>query len=143
MTRIDFRGEGGQSLKEKWSTGMRTYLQLQTAGFPNLFIATNTAFCNYTVCAETLVEWITDCISYIRENDYSRIVATPQAEDDWVAHTNEVGSRTLLSSANGWFVGGNIEGKARAFLLYANPAPAYRAKCADVAAKGYEGFTLR
>jgi hypothetical protein len=48
-----------------------------------------------------------------------------------------------LSSANGWFVGGNIEGKARAFLLYANPAPAYRAKCADVAAKGYEGFVLQ
>ncbi len=143
MTRIDFRGEGGQSLKDKWSTGMRTYLQLQTAGFPNLFIATNTAFCNYTVCAETLVEWITDCIRYIRENDYSRIAPTAQAEDDWVAHTNEVGSRTLLSSANGWFIGGNIPGKPRAILLYANPAPAYRAKCAEVAAKGYEGFDLQ
>src|SRR5713226_4817312 len=101
MTRIDFRGEGGQSLKDKWSTGMRTYLQLQTAGFPNLFIATNTAFCNYTVCAETIVEWITDCIGYIRENDYSRIAPTAQAEDDWVAHTNEVGSRALLSCAYG------------------------------------------
>lgn len=114
-----------------------------TAGFPNLFIATNTAFCNYTVCAETIVEWITDCIRYVRENGYSRIAATPDAEDEWVAHTNEVGSRTLLSSANGWFVGGNIQGKARAFLLYANPAPAYRAKCAEVAAKGYEGFVLQ
>jgi len=143
MTRIDFRGEGGQSLKDKWSTGMRTYLQLQTAGFPNLFIATNTAFCNYTVCAETLVEWITNCIRYIRENDYSRIAPTAQAEEDWVAHTNEVGSRTLLSSANGWFIGGNIPGKPRAILLYANPAPAYRAKCAEVAAKGYEGFDLQ
>ena len=143
MTRIDFRGEGGQSLKDKWADGMRTYLQLVTAGFPNLFIATNTAFCNYTVCAETIVEWVTDCIRYVRENGYSRIVATAQAEDEWVAHTNEVGSRTLLSSANGWFVGGNIEGKARAFLLYANPAPAYRAKCAEVAAKGYQGFDLQ
>ena len=143
MTRIDFRGEGGQSLKDKWANGMRTYLQLVTAGFPNLFIATNTAFCNYTVCAETIVEWIADCIRYVREKGYSRIAATPEAEDAWVAHTTEVGSRTLLSSANGWFVGGNIEGKARAFLLYANPAPAYRAKCAEVAAKGYEGFVLQ
>ena len=143
LTRIDIRGEGGQGLKDKWANGMRTYLQLQTAGFPNLFIATNTAFCNYTVCAETLVEWITDCIRYVRENDYSRIAATPEAEDAWVTHTNEVGSRTFLSSANGWFIGGNIPGKARAILLYANPAPAYRAKCAEVAAKGYEGFVLR
>src|SRR5216684_402429 len=143
LTRIDIRGESRQSLKDKWANGMRTYLQLQTAGFPNLFIATNTAFCNYTVCAETLVEWITNCIRYIRENDYSRIAPTAQAEEDWVTHTNEVGSRTLLSSANGWFIGGNIPGKPRAILLYANPAPAYRAKCTEVAAKGYEGFDLR
>ena len=52
LTRIDIRGEGGQTLKDKWAEGPRTYLGLQTAGFPNLFIATNTAFCNYTVCAD-------------------------------------------------------------------------------------------
>ena len=143
LTRIDIRGEGGQSLKDKWANGPRTYLGLQTAGFPNLFIATNTAFCNYTICAEMIVEWITDCIRYIREKDYSRIAPTAQAEDAWVAHANEVGSHTLLSGAKSWFVGANIPGKAHAILLYANTAPAYRAKCAEVAAKGYEGFLLQ
>ena len=123
LTRIDIRGEGGQTLKDKWADGPRTYLGLQTAGFPNLFIATNTAFCNYTVCAETIVEWITDCIRYIREKGYSRIAATPQAEDAWVAHTTEVASHTLLSSANGWFVGGNIPGKARTFFFTRTPLP--------------------
>ena len=34
------------------------------------------------------------------------------------------------------------EGKAHAILLYANTAPAYRAKVAEVAAKGYEGFVV-
>ena len=143
LTRIDIRGEGGQKLADKWSTGIRTYLQLQTAGFPNLFIATNTAFCNYTVCAETIVEWIADCIRYIREKDYSRIAPTAEAEDAWMDHVNDVGSRTLLTAANGWFIGGNIPGKPRNILLYANPAPAYRAKCAEVAAKGYQGFALQ
>jgi cyclohexanone monooxygenase len=143
LTRIDIRGEGGKSLKDKWADGPRTLLGLQTAGFPNFFIATNTAFCNYTVCAETIIEWITDCIRYVREKAYSRIAPTLQAEDAWVAHANEVGTRTLLSDANSWFVGANIPGKARAILLYANPAPAYRAKCAEVAAKGYEGFVLQ
>jgi hypothetical protein len=38
---------------------------------------------------------------------------------------------------------GNIEGKARHFLLYANPAPAFRAKIKEAAAKGYEGFVLQ
>jgi cation diffusion facilitator CzcD-associated flavoprotein CzcO len=143
LTRIDIRGEGGQSLKDKWAGGMRTYLQLQVAGFPNFFIGSSTAFCNYTVCAEAIVEWIAECIRYVRDKNYSRIVPTQRAEDAWVEHSEKVGSRTLLGSANGWFVGGNIEGKARHFLLYANPAPAFRAKINDAAAKGYEGFVLQ
>ncbi len=143
LTRIDIRGEGGQTFKDKWADGPRTYLGIQTAGFPNLFIATNSAFCNYTVCAETIVEWISDCIRYVREKNFARIAPTPQAEEAWVEHANELATHTLLSDANSWFVGANIPGKKRAFLLYANTAPAYRAKCAEVAAKGYEGFLLR
>ena len=142
LTRIDIHGEGGQTLKDKWANGLRTYLGIQTAGFPNLFIATNSAFCNYTVCAEMLVEWISDCIRYIRERGYSRIAPTAQAEEAWVAHSAEIASHTLLSDAKSWFVGANIPGKARTLLLYANTAPAYRAKCAEVAANGYEGFVL-
>ncbi len=143
LTRIDIRGEGGQTLKNKWANGPRSYLGLQTAGFPNFFIAMNTAFCNYTICAETVVGWISDCIRYIREKNYSRIAPTPQAEDTWVAHVNEVGSQTLLSGTKSWFVGDNIPGKAHAILLYANTAPAFRAKVAEVAAKDYEGFLLQ
>ncbi len=142
LTRIDIRGEGGAPLVDHWAKGPRTLLGLQTAGFPNLFIATNTAFCNYTVCAEAVVEWISEAIRYVRANNYSRIVPTPESEQAWVDHVNEVGSQTLLSGTKSWFVGDNIPGKAHAILLYANTAPAYRAKIAEVAAKGYEGFQL-
>ena len=123
LTQIDIRGEGGQSFKDKWADGPRTYLGLQTAGFPNLFIATNTAFCNYTVCAEMIVEWITDCIRYMREKNLKRIAPTPQAEEAWVEHAAEVAARTLFARANSWFMGANIPGKKRAILLYANTAP--------------------
>jgi cation diffusion facilitator CzcD-associated flavoprotein CzcO len=143
LTRIDIRGEGGQTLKDKFASGPRTYLGLQSAGFPNLFIAMNSAFCNYTICAETVVDWIADCIRHIRQNNYSRIAPSTAAEEGWVKHVNEVGSQTLLSGTKSWFVGDNIPGKAHAILLYANTAPAFRAKCAEVAAKGYEGFELQ
>ena len=143
LTRIDLRGEGGQTLRDKFANGPRTYLGLQTAGFPNFFIAMNSAFCNYTICAESVVDWISDCIRHIRENNYSRIAPSAAAEETWVKHVNEVGSQTLLSGTKSWFVGDNIPGKAHAILLYANTAPAYRAKCAEVAAKGYEGFELQ
>ena len=43
---------------------------------------------------------------------------------------------------NSWVVGANIPGKKRVFLLYALTVPAYRKKCAEVAAKGYGGFAL-
>jgi cation diffusion facilitator CzcD-associated flavoprotein CzcO len=143
LTRIDIRGEGGQTLKDKFASGPRTYLGLQSAGFPNLFIAMNSAFCNYTICAETVVDWIADCIQHIRQNNYSRIAPSTAAEEGWVKHVNEVGSQTLLSGTKSWFVGDNIPGKAHAILLYANTAPAFRAKCAEVAAKDYEGFELQ
>ena len=142
MTRIDIRGEGGQGLKEKWAGGPRTLMGIQSAGFPNLFMAINSAFCNYTVCAESIVEWITDTIAYVRKNGHSRIAPTVKAEDAWVDHANDVGSRTMLSGANSWFIGANIPGKARAILLYASPAPVYRAHCTEAANNGYKDFVL-
>ncbi len=142
LTRMDIRGEGGQALKDKWADGPRTYLGIQGAGFPNLFIVNAAAFCNFPRCAEMIVEWVTACIHYMREKGCARIAATAQAEEAWVEHSNELAAQTLLSGTNSWFVGANIPGKKRAFLLYANSAPNYRKKCEEVAAKGYEGFQL-
>jgi cation diffusion facilitator CzcD-associated flavoprotein CzcO len=144
LNRIDIRGEGGRGFKEKWANGPRAYLGLQTADFPNFFLAINATFCNYTVCAESIVEWISECIGYLRDNDFTRIAPTLEAEDAWVEHANDLGAQTFWGvDANSWFVGSNIPGKKRTALLYANTGPAYRAKCSEVAAKGYEGFQLR
>ena len=46
----------------------------------------------------------------------------------------------LFTKTNSWFMGTNVPGKKRTFLFYAGGAPAFRDKCAGVAAKGYEGF---
>jgi cyclohexanone monooxygenase len=66
-----------------------------------------------------------------------------QAEQTWTDHVNELAAGTLLTKADSWFMGANIPGKARAILLYANSAPAYRQKLQEVAEKSYEGFMLR
>jgi cation diffusion facilitator CzcD-associated flavoprotein CzcO len=142
LTRIDIRGEGGQSFKEKWANGPRSYLGLQTAGFPNFFIANSAAFCNFPRCSEMVVEWIANCIGYMRKKGLERIAPTPEAEEAWVEHSNSLVEGSLILKGNSWFVGANIPGKKRAFLLYANTAPNYRKKCAEVAANGYEGFML-
>ena len=143
LTRIDIRGEGGQTFKDKWAAGPRSYLGLQSVGFPNFFIGMNSALCNYTVCAELIVEWIADCIGHLREKNLASIQPTLEAEEAWVDHANELAAGTILTAADSWFVGANIPGKKRAVLLYANSAREYRKKCHEVAANGYEGFVLR
>jgi hypothetical protein len=129
-------------LKEKWAAGPRTCLGIQTAGFPNFFIANSAAFCNFPRCAEMVVDWITDAIQYVREKGLKRIAATPEAEEAWVQHSNSLVEGSIITKSNSWFVGANIPGKSRTFLLYANTAPNYRKKCAEVAASGYQGFEL-
>jgi cyclohexanone monooxygenase len=60
-----------------------------------------------------------------------------------VQHVAEVGSLTLFPKANSWYMGANVPGKPRVFLPYVGGVGAYRQKCDEVAANGYEGFTLR
>jgi cation diffusion facilitator CzcD-associated flavoprotein CzcO len=142
LTRIDIRGQGGVSIKEKFANGPRTYLGIQSAGFPNLFTINAASVGNFVRAAEPLVEWVSECIGYVRNNGYRRISASPEAEEAWVNHVNEQGKKILRSQANSWFVGANIPGKARALLTSPDSAPVMRAKRAEVAARGYEGFVL-
>ena len=143
LTRIEIRGTGGQTLQEKFAEGPRTYMGLQSAGFPNLFTMPGAGAGNFTRGCEPLVEWVSDCIGYMRAQGLTRIEATPQAEEAWRAHVAEAGATLLRSKANSWFVGANIPGKARFLLGSPDSAPVMRAKRAEVAAKGYEGFVLQ
>jgi hypothetical protein len=99
---------------------------------------------NMPVSIEQHVEWITDCIDHMRRNKLSTIEATPQAQQQWVAHVAEIVNTTLMPTANSWYMGANIAGKPRQFMPYLGPegVGGYRKKCDEVAAKGYEGFAL-
>jgi cyclohexanone monooxygenase len=146
LTRIDIRGEGGLSLKDKWADGPRTYLGIQSAGFPNLFTLVGphngATFCNIPRCIEQNVEWVTECVRYMGEKGFTRIAASPEAEAAWTDHVNELAAGTLLSEVDSWFFGANIPGKKRTVLMYFGGVPAYRKKVDEVAAKGYEGFVF-
>ena len=147
LDRIDIRGRGGELLREKWAEGPRTYLGLQTAGFPNLFTITGpgspSVLANMPTAIEQHVEWIADCLGYLQDRDLDRIEATPDAEDRWVSHVNEAASRTLLPLAGtSWYLGANVPGKARVFMPYAGGLGSYTRVCDDAAARGYAGFVL-
>ena len=144
VSRIDVRGPEG-SLNDKWARGPRAYLGLATAGFPNLFLVTGpgspSVLSNMLPSIEQHVEWIADCIGYMEQHQLGRIEADLKAEDEWVTHVNEVADTSIYPKCNSWYLGANVEGKSRVFMPYLG-VPPYLEKCADVVAKGYDGFTL-
>ncbi len=79
-------------------------------------------------------------MQYVRSRGFSRIEAQEDAEDAWLQHNNAVADRTLYPLANSWYVGANIPGKPRVFMPYVGGVSAYKKKCDEVAASGYEGF---
>jgi cyclohexanone monooxygenase len=146
LCNIEIRGRAGVTLKRKWSEGPRTYLGIMVAGFPNLFTITGpgspSVLSNMVMAIEQHVDWIAGCLGYLRERQFATVEATVDAENEWVAHVNEVAGATLFPLANSWYVGANIPGKPRVFMPYIGGFAVYRQKCDEVAARGYEGFAL-
>jgi len=146
VAKIDIVGRGGITLNQKWAAGPRTYLGLMSEGFPNLFIVTGpgspSVLSNMIVSIEQHVDWITDCVTHLRDRGMVSIEAGRDAEDRWVAHVNEVAQGTLYPQANSWYMGANVPGKPQIFMPYIGGVGVYRQICADVAAKDYEGFVL-
>jgi cyclohexanone monooxygenase len=146
LTRIDVVGRNGRLLRDDWRDGARSYLGLAMAGYPNLFTISGpgspSVLSNGILAGEQHVDWIADCLGYLREHGISAIEATPEAEQEWGEHVQEVANRTLYPRANSWYMGSNIEGKPRAFLPYVGGVGSYRKRCARIAEEGYAGFVL-
>jgi len=143
IMRMDIRGENGVTMKDKWAEGPRTYLTLQTSGFPNFFMVNGAVFCNFTRCAEVVATWVGDCIADMKKSGLESIQPHESAEDAWTQHSIDITEGMLFTKTNSWFMGSNIKGKSRGFLFYAGGAPAFREKIASVVSNDYEGFARR
>jgi cation diffusion facilitator CzcD-associated flavoprotein CzcO len=147
IEKLNIRNAEGRSLSKEWSAGPRTYLGLQTPGFPNLFMITGpgspSVLCNMPVPIEQHVDWIAGCIMHMRDTGLKRIEAELGAAEDWVAHVNEAANATLLPQASSsWYLGANVPGKPRVFLPYAGGMNRYAEICDKIAAEDYRGFRL-
>ncbi|MGK0478953.1 MAG: cyclohexanone monooxygenase [Ilumatobacter sp.] len=146
VTRVDISGVGGKKLVDEWVGGPQNYLGLCVAGFPNFYVVTGpgspSVLSNMMVSIEQHVEWISDLMEYMRDNDKSTIDPTPDAQEEWVRHVAEAGDSTLYPLANSWYMGANVPGKPRVFLPYIGGCGPYRETCDEIAADGYRGFAL-
>jgi cation diffusion facilitator CzcD-associated flavoprotein CzcO len=145
--RIDIRGLGGLRLKDKWAGGPQTFLGVQVEGFPNMLMlmGPHTALGNIPRSIEYNVDWVTGLIRHMRERQLTRADARPEAVAAWTDHVKSVGTGLLSNEVDSWFTGvnSNVEGKQiRTVARYSGSAPAYRAFCDEVAAKGYRELAL-
>lgn len=138
-TKIDMRGRGGVTMREKWADGPTGYLGMTNTDFPNLFmiLGPNGPFTNLPPSIETQVEWISDTVKYMIENNIETIEPKPEAENEWVETCREIANSTLFSKAESWIFGANIPGKKHAVYFYLGGLGNYRKVLEE---SGYKGF---
>ena len=146
LTKIDIRGRDGLTLQDKWRAGPRTYLGLVTEAFPNLFLLTGpgspSVLANVFVSIEQHVEFTADVLEMMRANGFVRIEPSVEFEDSWTEHVADVAGKTLWPQADSWYLGANVPGKPRVFMVYVGGSDVYRKECDAIRERGYEGFIL-
>lgn len=146
LGRIDIVGRHGTALRDDWAHGPRTYLGLGVDGFPNLFLISGpgapAVLANMVLHAEAQVNWIADAIAFLNENGYAAMEATVDSVDGWGAECARRAEATLFTKANSWYMGANVPGKPRGFMLFVGGFATYNDICAEVADAGYRGFGL-
>jgi len=146
LLRLGIQGRDGLALADVWRERPATYMGLQVAGFPNLFTLTGPGspgvLSNVMVSIEQHVEWVSETLEDLRDRGIRTMEATPEAQEKWFEENNRLAEGTLYVKADSWFMGANVPGKPRFFMLYMGGVPLYREICEEVRANGYTGFVL-
>lgn len=147
LLKMDIRGRNGMTLNEKWEglENFKTYLGLANVGFPNMFTLWgphSSALFNAVRGIELHVEWVFECIEFLRKNEVETIESIVQSEEDWTNFNDAVAVQTIQSRVDSWYHGSNIEGKPRNYLMYFGDFTTYKNKYDEAALSGYKGFVL-
>lgn len=140
---MNIAGKKGLPLSQAWEGGLRAYLGMAVAGFPNMLFAygplSPSGFSNGPTSAEIQGDWICGYLVWLRGNGFDRFEADPQAEAAWTDLVAHAGAMTLFPEADSWYMGVNIPGKKRQLINFPSVS-LYASICGDVARDGYRGF---
>ena len=143
LTRMGIRGRSGVALADAWREGPKTFLGIQTTGFPNFFFpgGPHAAAGNNPRYNGDQVDFVTDTLIYVRDHGYDTIEVEPAAEEKWTAMVDR-GAALSPFGESSYFFGTNIPGKPRKYLLNAGGRPKLFSVIADVVANDYDAFKL-
>ncbi len=143
MLRLNPKGRGGRSLKERWTDRFHNYLGLTIRDFPNLFMVHGPGspgvFYNMPLGAERQMAWIGDCIRHLREQGQGAIEPRAESEEAWDNEVAAIANATLFPRTDSWWTGANVPGKPRYFSVYLGGSLYYQ-RIAEVKDKDYDGF---
>jgi cation diffusion facilitator CzcD-associated flavoprotein CzcO len=146
FTNMNVTGVGGADLREKWAAGPTAYLGFLVAGFPNLFMVHGPGspgvLAQMVTGGEWQVDWIARFIQHMRAQGYNRVDTTPEWEQRWNREVDAVADHTLYKQADSWYLGANIPGKPRVFMIYVGGFDRYAQRCEEQVTTGYTGFVF-
>jgi cation diffusion facilitator CzcD-associated flavoprotein CzcO len=143
LLRMGIVGRGGMTLAEHWSEGPKTFLGIQTAGFPNLFFpgGPHAAAGNNPRYNGDQVDFVTRTLVYLRDRGYDSIEVDPAGEERWTAMIDRGAVKSTFGEISYYF-GTNIPGKPKKYLLNSGGRPKLFAMIDEVLANDYQAFRL-
>lgn len=143
---LGLTGASGRKLPDTWQDGVRTYLGIMTADFPNFFMVAGpqspALASNVVMTIEQAVDWIADLMEHARERGATVVEATAEGQDDWVDITEKTVAATLYATTESWYRGSNVGGKPSTFMGYVGGVGKYRRMCTEIAKRGYPGVEI-
>jgi len=118
--RMGIRGRAGRRLEDYWKDGPVTYLGIHCAEFPNVFFpgGPHGAAANVPRYTSDQVDFVTDLLIYMRDNDYTLIEPSKPAENEWTGMVDTLApSYSPFVAEVSYFFGSNIPGKPKKYLL--------------------------
>jgi cation diffusion facilitator CzcD-associated flavoprotein CzcO len=143
LARMGIRGRDGTALFDYWADGPRTFLGLQTRGFPNLFFpgGPHAAAGNNPRYNGDQVDFVTAVLVHARDRGAEVVEVTERAEQRWTDMVNRGASSSSFGESSYYF-GTNIPGKPVRYLLNSGGRPMLFKVVAEEKANGYRSFSM-
>jgi cation diffusion facilitator CzcD-associated flavoprotein CzcO len=144
LARMGIRGRGGRALVDHWIDGPKTFLGIQTTGFPNFFFpgGPHAAAGNNPRYNGDQVEFVTETLLHLRAIGCDVIEVDAAAEEKWTAMVDRWATKAPAFGESSYYFGTNIPGKPRKYLLNSAGRPKLLSEIAKVKDTDYEAFTF-
>ncbi len=144
LLRMGIVGRDGVALTDHWADGPRTFLGIQTSGFPNLFFpgGPHAAAGNNPRYNGDQVDVVTDLLVEARKRGAHLVEVDPAAEEQWTAMVDRGAGRQPSFGTSSYYFGSNIKGKPRKYLLNSAGRPKLLSMIAQEKAADWKDFQI-